>query len=191
MTSPPNPDYPEPVEGLSLICHPDTPSQTVTGVKVQISRQVHTGALWIEYEVAGAKHLVLPKAQNPIRADNLWMTTCFELFVRTLGHVGYFEYNFSPSCRWAAYSFDAYRSAMRELPMHDPEIWLTTMEDYFFLAVEAGPELAMKEIGIALSAVIEEVDGTKSYWALRHPPGPPDFHHPDCFALNLGAPDAV
>jgi len=41
---------------------------------------------------------------------------------------------------------------------------------------------------IGLSAVIEETDGTKSYWALRHPPGKPDFHHPDCFALTLGAP---
>src|SRR3546814_9971873 len=44
-------------------------------------------------------------------------------------------------------------------------------------------------VRVALSAVIEETDGTKSYWALRHPPGKPDFHHPDCFALALGAPD--
>jgi hypothetical protein len=42
----------------------------------------------------------------------------------------------------------------------------------------------------AITAVIEEADGTKSYWALNHPPGKPDFHHPDCFALELPAPDA-
>jgi len=40
---------------------------------------------------------------------------------------------------------------------------------------------------LGLSAVIEEIDGTKSYWALAHPPGKPDFHHPDCFALTLPA----
>ncbi len=40
---------------------------------------------------------------------------------------------------------------------------------------------------LALSAVIEEKEGTKSYWALKHPPGKPDFHHPDCFALTLPA----
>jgi hypothetical protein len=35
---------------------------------------------------------------------------------------------------------------------------------------------------LGLSAVLEEQDGTKSYWALAHPPGgKPDFHHPDCF----------
>jgi hypothetical protein len=40
---------------------------------------------------------------------------------------------------------------------------------------------------IGLSAVIEEADGTISYWALAHPPGEPDFHHADCFALELPA----
>jgi hypothetical protein len=33
--------------------------------------------------------------------------------------------------------------------------------------------------------VIEERNGRKSYWALAHPPGEPDFHHPACFALEL------
>jgi hypothetical protein len=36
--------------------------------------------------------------------------------------------------------------------------------------------------------VLEEQDGTKSYWAIAHPdPDKPDFHHPDCFAAQLGA----
>ena len=39
---------------------------------------------------------------------------------------------------------------------------------------------------MAISAVIEETNGRLSYWALGHPPGKPDFHHPDCFALELG-----
>ncbi len=41
---------------------------------------------------------------------------------------------------------------------------------------------------LALSAVIEETDGTKSYWALAHPPGKPDFHHHTCFAATLPPP---
>jgi len=37
-----------------------------------------------------------------------------------------------------------------------------------------------------LAAVIEEKSGAKSYWALAHPPeGPPDFHDPACFVLEL------
>jgi hypothetical protein len=40
---------------------------------------------------------------------------------------------------------------------------------------------------MGISAILVERDGRKSYWALAHPPGEPDFHHPDCFALELPA----
>ena len=39
---------------------------------------------------------------------------------------------------------------------------------------------------LGLSAILEEKDGTKSYWALAHPEGDkPDFHDPACFAAHL------
>ena len=35
-------------------------------------------------------------------------------------------------------------------------------------------------------AILEEKDGTKSFWAIAHPPGDkPDFHDPACFAAHL------
>ena len=36
-----------------------------------------------------------------------------------------------------------------------------------------------------LSAVLEEADGTRSYWALAHPAEKPDFHAADCFVAKL------
>jgi hypothetical protein len=38
---------------------------------------------------------------------------------------------------------------------------------------------------LGLSALIEDTSRRKSYWALAHPPGKPDFHHADCFAYEL------
>jgi hypothetical protein len=38
---------------------------------------------------------------------------------------------------------------------------------------------------LGLAAVIEELDGARSYWALRHAPGAPDFHHVEGLALRL------
>ena len=38
---------------------------------------------------------------------------------------------------------------------------------------------------LGLSAVIEQTDGRKSYWARAHAPGKPDFHHPDAVAACL------
>ena len=43
---------------------------------------------------------------------------------------------------------------------------------------------------LGLSAVIEALNGEKSYWALAHPPEKPDFHHPDSFTLDLSAESA-
>jgi hypothetical protein len=38
---------------------------------------------------------------------------------------------------------------------------------------------------VGLSAVVEDLNDSLSYWALKHPPGKPDFHHSDNFALQI------
>ncbi|HEY0622722.1 DOMON-like domain-containing protein [Sphingomonas sp.] len=172
-----------------LACHPDTPAKSIDRVVVQLSTTQTPGELWLEYHVAPSDELVLPAMARPKRTDGLWKSTCFELFAKPAGADAYFEFNFSPSFQWAAYAFDGYRSGMRNLDWRDPEIIVTPEVPYFFLAVEAMPALPPVAMQVGLSAVIEEIDGTKSYWALRHPPGKPDFHHPDCFALELPAPE--
>jgi hypothetical protein len=48
------------------------------------------------------------------------------------------------------------------------------------IAVDAEPKW---ELG--LSAVLEEQDGIKSYWALAHSSEKPDFHARDCFIAKL------
>jgi hypothetical protein len=133
----------------------------------------------------------LPSQTDGQRRDGLWQTTCFEMFSRVVGFDGYEEGNFSPSSDWAAYVFAAYRQLeSADYVALDPDIALHTTPDAMILRARAALAEGRGPWDIGLSAVIEETDGTKSYWALRHPPGPPDFHHPDCFALTLPAPGA-
>jgi hypothetical protein len=71
----------------------------------------------------------------------------------------------------------------------------TVSDEGYALIVTVGLDLPRKIgraaiTGIGLTAVVEEVDGTKSYWALAHAPGPPDFHNADCFTARLPAPEA-
>ncbi|MFM5923381.1 MAG: hypothetical protein ACKOPG_04255 [Novosphingobium sp.] len=112
-----------------------------------------------------------------------------ELFIADQDGPGYREFNFSPSGAWAAYGFDAYREGMADLRFETvPEVYdrLQSADDARLNARIFA--LSPSEVKIALSAVIEETNGTKSYWALAHPPGKPDFHHPACFAATLPPP---
>lgn len=126
--------------------------------------------------------VVMPPRATPERADGLWQTTCFELFVAT-ADAGYAEFNFAPSTRWAAYRFEGYRAGMADLAVAPPLI----VPEATGVTVTLSYPLPAGGARIALSAVIEEADGTRSFWALVHPPGQPDFHHADCFATHMAA----
>lgn len=175
-------------QGLSLIPHPDFPPQAVESVEVWV-RQDAAGTIELDYVVTGGE-LALPAWEPGLRTDGLWNTTCFELFVKRPGENGYLEFNFSPSGKWAVYSFDRYRAQMRaQEEAEDPEIRAYGENASFQLFAEPWPPSILDGYAMAnLTAVIEEADGTKSYWALAHPGEKPDFHHPDGFVLDLNAP---
>lgn len=134
---------------------------------------------------APADRFVIPRLTEPWRADELWTTTCFEAFLRPAGAQSYREWNFAPCGNWAAYDFQGYREGMERAETGPPPY--IRMEDNFTwwavgatIAADAG-----QHYDLGLSAVLEEKDGTKSYWALAHPAEKPDFHHADCFAAQL------
>jgi hypothetical protein len=130
--------------------------------------------------------LRLPPAAASVRADELWRHTCFEAFVRPVGGEGYYELNFAPSTGWAAYRFSGYRTGMTNAEESvAPIIGVVASAERFELQASLElPNLGAWRLG--LSAVIEDMSGEKSYWALAHPSGKPDFHHLDAFALELG-----
>lgn len=172
-----------------LMPHSETRWTGIDCIDVTVIRRSENEVHLRYYVECTLDHLVLSDPVSPERTDGLWRTTCFELFV-SRPDSRYLEYNFSPSSAWAAYRFSGHRSNMELLDCEAPVIALDASEGHFALEAECRLPDAFAETGcrIALSAVIEETGGTKSYWALRHPPGAPDFHHPDCFALTLEAP---
>ncbi len=175
-----------------LSSHPDTSAKSVRGIEAWI---ISLDANWLRlrWRIDGSRGVQFPPFAGKGRADGLWQHTCFELFVMREGFDGYLEFNFSPSQRWAAYAFAGYRAEMTEYPLpHDPACTLRIGAEFaiFDVAVPAqGLPPAPWRYG--LSAVIEETGGTKSYWALAHSSGAPDFHHPACFAATLPAPEAI
>jgi hypothetical protein len=85
---------------------------------VMVEWRPKAGGLELTYRVEG-RALALPASAVPARADNLWKTTCFELFLGQAGTT-YREFNFSPSGQWATYAFAAYRESGHDAPMPLP-----------------------------------------------------------------------
>lgn len=174
----------------ALILHPDSRCAAVTSIEVDVAR-ARPGVLTLHYLVTGKiGDLRLPPVMAPERMDELWRHTCFEAFARMPADGGYLEFNFAPSTQWAAYRFNGYRDGMAladdvAVPRFDVMSGATHFEMQVAFAPPGLPDNAPWQLG--LSAVIEETSGNKSYWALAHPPGRADFHHADCFALELPA----
>ena len=59
------------------------------------------------------------------------------------------------------------------------------------VTVDLPESLRTVDVMAGFSAVIADKDGRIAYWALAHPPGKADFHHKDCFALQLEARSAA
>lgn len=179
---------------LSLQPHPQSRCESLTGIAVDVGR-LGPRRLRLRFELCGgARHVVMPPfAIAPARRDGLWQHSCFEAFLRAGDDDVYYEFNFAPSRDWAAYRFSGYRNGMTEIrAMRSIRIELD--RDLAPTALTAWLELdRLTELPVdrpwylGLAAVIEERIGRRSYWALAHPPGAPDFHHPDCFALELAA----
>lgn len=168
-----------------LKLHPDCRCDAVHEIAVEAMR-IDAATLRLRYRVSGiVADLRIPPPATPARTDALWQHTCFEAFLRPRGGDAYLEFNFAPSTEWAAYSFAGYRSEMRvvadaavaiDVEQTDETLEITAL-------LEGLPTNAEWRLGV--SAVMEEKSGRRSYWALAHPPGKPDFHHNDCFALEL------
>jgi hypothetical protein len=175
---------------FNLVPHPSTPpADPPFKVWVNVEHTaslaaVATTNLWFGVG-APADRFVIPSAEEPDRADELWKTTCFEAFLRPLGETSYREWNFAASGQWASYEFSDYRADMAEGDVTQPP-YIRIEDNLTWWALGASiavPADMNWELG--LSAVLEEKDGTKSYWALAHSAEKPDFHAPDCFIAKL------
>ncbi len=176
----------------NLVCHPQTSSRGIDTIDARVE-SLDDSVLALSFVLQGdLASLRIPAAQPSRRVDELWRHTCFEAFVMAGDGPGYREYNFAPSGEWAAYGFRDYRQAnddpaCKAADESAPLIRVHRSSLRLVLEAEVSlePLPPYRPIRLGLSAVVEAADGHLSYWALRHPPGKPDFHHIDAFALQL------
>jgi hypothetical protein len=174
--------------------HPDSQSTEVHSITVNAMRAGKPGALLVSYVVKGAiSGIAVPPRLFQERADELWRHTCFEIFLRAPTGDPYVELNFSPSMKWAAYSFRERRRGMQNINIPPPAVDVHIAEEIELMAVvdlTGVPELPENQPWRCnITTIIEQTNGVMSYWALAHAPGKADFHHPDGFVLDLNVPE--
>ena len=184
---------------LTLLRHPATPAPIVRVIEVHAARTAD-GHLELAYCLRGdMARLLIPEPGTRGDADELWQHTCFEAFVGVAGEASYREFNFSPAGQWAIYAFADYRQSDETLgrvtaPQIRARLTAGRLELEAVIPPSALPPMAIgATLQIGLAAVVEAadtIDGSHSYWALRHPAALPDFHHRDGFALELAPPPA-
>jgi hypothetical protein len=175
---------------------------TVRALTAHVERP-HAGALRFRYDLdARLGRLRVPARHAARQVDELWKHTCFEAFIApasgapdaspatdALGE--YRELNFSPSTEWAAYSFSGYRKGMTSIALQPPpDICAEAIAERLCVDVQVDLRSLFEHeppsnLRVALAAVIEDAEGGITYWALKHAPIKPDFHHPAGFILEV------
>jgi len=180
----------------ALTPHPASAGRAAQAIDVTVERGA-VGLLTLTYVVRGnLPGIYLPDLAAPLRTDELWKRTCFEVFIRPGGSEAYCEFNLAPSTRWAAYGFTACRTGMADLAIPTPEITARRRGEAYVLtaALDLSAVSSLVAPGawsLNLTAVIEDMDGAHAWWALAHPSPNPDFHHPEAFVLSLPAPEGA
>ncbi len=166
----------------ALILHPDCPAGAVHSITASIEPTL-AGCRAIFVARGDMQRIIVPPVQEPDRFDNLWQTTCFEIFWQT-GPSSYREFNLSPSTRWACYDFDSFREGMRDAPA-EVEIKVFATLSELRLVAEIASELPLPS-RVALNGIIkDDADGLNRFWALDFAAGKPEFHSEVCRALLL------
>ena len=145
----------------------------------------------IHYQLSGDLNaVVIPQRLNPpVRRDELWTTTCLELFIGAKESTPYWEFNLSPNGDWNIYRLSAYRSNLTpDLAYQNLASAIHSKASQFELNVVCPIPADLKtspKLDVAICAVIQFKQGPISYWALNHGGAEADFHRRDGFVLSL------
>ena len=166
------------------------PGQDSGGVSIEGSIERTPQSLVLSFVLQGnLGDLVLPDTAERTRSDNLWQSTCLEMFWAEEGRRNYWELNLAPNGAWNVYTFTDYRTGMRQ--EERIATLLTNTErttDTFSLTAELGIgnlHTNNAPLRVGVSGVLKHRDSRLSYWALAHPEERPDFHVPQCFLLRV------
>jgi len=154
-----------------------------TTVKATI--KFHHNHLILEYQILGnLSNYHFPKITTQQRADNLWLDSCFELFVASTNSNSYWEINISPSTKWNIYYFTSYKEGMRKSDIiSTPTIKIDRYHDKYVLSFESiiSKDCFDQGLLINLCVILLDRKGVRHFYSIKRREDSPDFHDRDYF----------
>ena len=172
---------------LTPFAAPDRPNLTISGT---IDRQKNM--ICVQYTLVGdlGEIFLPPSISKPARKDELWRTTCFELFIAVKESPQYWEFNMSPSGDWNVYVMDAYRQVNMRQETRIQRLQFQVQKETHYLSLMAAIDLnsfigSEKLIEAGITCVVQANTKRETYWALVHPQARADFHLRESFVLEF------
>lgn len=158
------------------------PFEKNTAPKVSFSCELNLipGQLSVTYTLEGhIDDLYLPEFAETRKENELWLSTCFELFIAHETQPHYLEFNFSPKGHWNSYFFSDYRIAASpsETERASPKFKTDAQKNLYCFEAEIPHNKNWPlPLLVGISSVLKHHTRGLSYWALSHPAKKPDFH---------------
>lgn len=158
-------------------------------IDFKVNLEIKEYLILLSYSICGdISEIIIPYIENFTnnyqRKDELWKTTCFELFIANKTDNSYFEINVSSDYNYNIYSFNDYRNGMKEeSSLSIKNIEKTIDKNKFTLNVSLKSEnlININNLLVNISSVIKYNTGKTEYWALNHFADKADFHDLDYF----------
>lgn len=122
--------------------------------------------------------------------ENLWTTTCFEMFLKNTNTSDYYEFNFNSKGEWNVFYFSDYRKRVESFKPN-LNIKLKTLQAYgrpllvFTVDIKNLVNLQLPSL-VNMATVTKGKTGI-SYWSQKHNGQKPDFHDFKNFSLVLNS----
>ena len=134
----------------------------------------------ISYDLSEINEILIPQKKVLVRENELWKSTCMELFLKDAKESNYKELNVSLDGKWNAYEFSCYRTEMKKSRSVIVSEVKSLDTNIFWVRFEFRDKLA-SQLLINPASVIKNIDEGVTYFAPAHQEGP-DFHSFDSSA---------
>jgi hypothetical protein len=153
-------------------------------IKITSNIEIFENLINLSFSILGdISKIIIPNTEftkDYKRKDDLWKTTCFELFLASKTSKSYSEINVSSSYEYNIYSFTDYRKNMQlenNLSIKNIKKDISSNLLNLTFSIESKNKINIEDLIINITSVVESTNNEIEYWAINHLEDKADFHN--------------